>query len=338
MTDDTEPSLLAVWDAFTGYQRTAALKAAIELDVFAQIVAGVNTIDALAARTKAAPRGIRALANRLVADGFLARDGDRYALTPVSAMFLDPSSPACVAPAVRFIASPMILDSFARLTDAVRRGGTAVPEAGTLAPEHPVWVDFARAMAPFAGLSATLLANLLDVERAPGWKVLDIAAGHGLYGITLAQRNAQVAVTAVDWPNVLAVAQENARAAGVESRFRTIPGSAFDVPFGGGYDVVLLPNFLHHFDPAGCERVLAKVRAALKPGGRAVIVEFVPDDDRSGPPDAVRFSLVMLATTPTGDAYTFAEYRRMLTAAGFTATPSMQDLPPSPARVIVATR
>jgi SAM-dependent methyltransferase len=122
----------------------------------------------------------------------------------------------------------------------------------------------------------------------------------------------------------------------VAERFHTLPGSALEVPFGDGYDLVLLTNFLHHFDPPTCERLLAKCRAALVPGGRVVLVEFVPDDDRSGPPDAVRFSLVMLATTPGGDAYTFAEYRAMLERAGFRDV-VLHELPPTPARVVVAT-
>jgi SAM-dependent methyltransferase len=141
----------------------------------------------------------------------------------------------------------------------------------------------------------------------------------------------------VDWPNVLAVADENARAAGVAARFHRLPGSAFNVPFGDGFDVVLLPNFLHHFDAVGCQQLLKKVHAALAPGGRVVIVEFVPDDDRRGPDDAVRFAAVMLAGTPGGDAYTFAEYKAMLQQAGFTHA-VCHDLPPSPARVVIAQR
>jgi len=192
-------------------------------------------------------------------------------------------------------------------------------------------------MAPLAGMTAMLLANLLDVERAPAWKVLDIAAGHGMFGITLARLNSKVQVTGVDWKNVLAVADENARAAGVADRYRKLAGSAFDVPFGDGYDVVLVPNFLHHFDRATCERFLTKARAALAPTGRVVIVEFVPNDDRSGPPEAVRFSLVMLAGTPAGDAYTFAEYQTMLRHAGFERV-QLHELLPSPARVLIAER
>ena len=332
-----EPSLALVWDTFTGYQRTAALKAAIELNVFTHIAAGAATVDALAAQCQAAPRGLRALLNHLTMDGFLTKDGERYGLSATASALLDRNAPAYVGSAVTFVASPMVMQGFMHLADAVRRGGTAIPEDGALAPEHPMWVEFARAMAPLAGMTALLLGNLLEVEQAPGWKVLDIAAGHGMFGITLARLNAGLHVTAVDWKNVLAVADEHARAAGVTDRFRMLTGSAFDVPFGDGYDLVLLPNFLHHFDAATCERLLAKARAALKPDGRIVIVEFVPDDDRSGPADAVRFGLVMLAGTPGGDAYTFAEYQSMLRNAGF-GTPTLHDLVPSPARVVIAPR
>src|ERR1700687_1077391 len=335
--DHEEVSLSRLWDACTGAQRTAALRAAIELDVFTHIAAGAATVEALAARCKAAPRGLRALLNHLVIDGVLTRDGERYALSATAAAFLDRNSPGYLGSAATFIASPMIVDSFARLTDAVRRGGTAVPDDGTLAPEHPVWVEFARAMAPLAGLTAMLLANLLDVEHAPAWKVLDIAAGHGMFGITLARLNPGVQVTALDWKNVLVVAGENARAAGVAARFHTRAGSAFDVPFGEADDLVLVPNFLHHFDPTTCERLLAKVRDALAPEGRVVIVEFVPDDDRSGPPDAVRFSLIMLASTPAGDAYTFPEFQSMLRHAAFDK-PTLHELLPPPGRVVIAAR
>jgi 2-polyprenyl-3-methyl-5-hydroxy-6-metoxy-1,4-benzoquinol methylase len=330
-----EPNLMAVWDAFTGYQRTAAVKAAIELDVFTEIAAGTNTIDALATKCGAAPRGLRALLGRLVADELVARVGDHYELTPTASTFLDRNGPGYVGSAIGFIGSAKITETFARLTDAVRKGGTAIEDDGTLSAENPVWVEFARAMAPIAGMSALMLANLLEVEKAPGWKVLDIAAGHGMFGIVLARMNPKVRVTAVDWKNVLAVAEEHAHAAGVAERYRTLPGSAFDVPFGEGFDLVLLPNFLHHFDPPTCEQILAKCRAALAPGGRVVLVEFIPDDDRSGPPDAVRFSLVMLATTPAGDAYTFAEYKGMLERAGFHGA-TLYDLPPTPMRVVIA--
>lgn len=332
-----EPSLPLLWETFTGYQRTAVLKAAIELDVFTQIAAGAVTVDDLATRCQAAPRGLRALLNHLVMDGFLTKNGEHYGLAATAAAFLDRNSPAYVGSAAGFIASPLIMEGFSRLTDAVRRGGTVIPDDGTLAPDHPVWVEFARAMAPLAAMTATLLSNLLGIGSVSRGKVLDIAAGHGMFGITLARLNPNLEVTAADWKSVLAVAEENARAAGVADRFRTLIGSAFEVPFGDGYELVLVPNFLHHFDPPTCEQLLRKVYAALAPGGRVVIVEFVPNEDRSSPPEAVRFSLTMLAGTPAGDAYTFGEYRTMLRNAGFERA-TLHELLPSPARVVIAER
>jgi len=332
-----EPSLNLLWETFTGYQRTAALNAAIELDLFTTIAAGATTVEALAARSHAATRGLRALLNHLVMDGFLTKNGENYGLAATAAAFLDRNSVTYLGSVAGFIASPMIMEGFNRLTDAVRRGGTAVPDEGTLAPDHQVWVEFARAMAPVAAMTATLLSNVLDIGSVSRAKVLDIAAGHGMFGITLARLNPNLEVTALDWQSVLAVADENARAAGVAARFHQIVGSAFEVPFGDGYDLVLVPNFLHHFDPPTCEGLLRKMRAALAPGGRVVIVEFVPDEDRMGPPEAVRFSLTMLAGTPAGDVYTFAEYQTMLRNAGF-ASATLHELQPSPARVVIAGR
>ena len=326
----------AVFDALTAYQRTAALKAAIELDVFTAIGEGAATLAALATRTGAAARGLRGLCNRLVVDGFLSLEGERYGLAPAAAMFLDRRSPAFMGSAVTFLTSPHIVAAFGRLTEVGARGGGAVDQ-GSLAPEHPMWVEFARAMAPIARLTGTLTANLLEAEKGGPWKVLDVAAGHGMFGIAILTANPRAEVVALDWQNVLAVARENAVAAGVGERLRLLPGSAFEVAWGTGYDLVLLPNFLHHFDETTCIDVLRRAHAALAPNGRVVIVEFVPNEDRVTPPEAAGFALTMLATTPSGDAYTFAEYEAMLGASGFRDA-TRHDLVPSPNRVVLAMR
>jgi len=186
-------------------------------------------------------------------------------------------------------------------------------------------------------LPAERLAQLLDAEAAHPSKVLDVAAGHGLYGIALARHNPQAEVVALDWRNVLTVAEENAEAAGVDERYRTLPGSAFEVEFGSDYDLILLTNFLHHFDPPTIEHLLRKVHAALKPGGRAVTLEFIPEEDRVSPPIPAAFSLIMLAGTPGGDAYPFSEYERMFRNAGF-ATSELHPLPPTFFRVVLAVK
>jgi hypothetical protein len=326
-----------LFDALTAYQRTGALKAAVELDLFTAVGAGHDTPAAIARTTHASERGIRILCDALVALEFLEKHDGRYTLVPELAPFTDGRSPTCLVGAVRFLANPVILPAFADLAAAVRKGGTALPGDGATTPENPMWVEFARAMAPFARLSAQLVATLLDADAGRPWTVLDVAAGHGMFGITIAERNPQAHVVALDWANVLAVAEENARTAGVADRLRLLPGDAFTVDLGGGYDVVLLPNILHHFDVATCETLLRRVHAALVPGGRAVTVEFVPDESRVTPPQAAGFGLVMLAMTAAGDVYTFAGYERMFRNAGF-AQSTLHEIPPSPQRVVVSTR
>jgi len=328
------PSLELIFETIHGFQRTGALKAALELDVFTGIADGAHTAITLARRAEASERGMRILCDYLAVLGLLTKTAERYELTPDSHAFLNKKSPAYVGTAVEFLLSPPQVDPFQDVASAVRNGG-AVPGQGVIAPEHPVWVTFARAMAPLMALPAELLADLLAVEQDAKLRVLDIAAGHGLYGIAIAKRNPNAEITAVDWANVLEVALENARAAGVGERFRTLVGSAFEVDYGDGYDVVLLVNFLHHFDPATVEEVLRKVYQALRGSGRAAILEFIPNEDRISPRVPAAFSMMMLPTTPHGDAYTFSEYKRLLRDVGFSSS-ELHDLPPTYFRVVLA--
>ena len=184
-------------------------------------------------------------------------------------------------------------------------------------------------------MPAQLLAGLVGGDTGQPLRVLDVAAGHGLFGITIAEKYPQAHITALDWPNVLAVAAENARRANVAERHVLLPGSAFEVDWGGPYDIVLLTNFLHHFDVPTCEQLAAKAYAALAPGGRALTLEFIPEPDRITPPSTATFALVMLATTAHGDAYTFAEYQAIFARAGFMRS-EFHALPPTTQQAVVS--
>jgi ubiquinone/menaquinone biosynthesis C-methylase UbiE len=185
-------------------------------------------------------------------------------------------------------------------------------------------------MGPMAPALGTVV---LEGHSGP-MHVLDIAAGHGLFGIEIAKQNPEARVTGLDWAPVLRVALENAKKAGVQDRYNMLPGSAFDVDFGGPYDAVLLTNFLHHFDKPTCVNLLKKVRAALKPGGRAATLEFVPNEDRISPPMPAAFSMTMLTSTADGDAYTLSELTAMYSEAGFTGM-NGHPIPMSPHTIVV---
>ena len=330
-----QPSPQLFFQTINAHQRTEALKAAIELEVFTAIGEGNTTAAEIAKRCQTSEKGMRVLCDYLATMEMLTKQGNQYALTLDSSVFLDKRSPGYLGGAVEFLCSPMLLEGFKHMTEAVRKGGTAVGEEGTTGPENPIWVKFARGMAGMMSMPAQLMAKLVDPNADQKLKILDIAAGHGLFGIAFAAQNKQAEITAVDWRAVLEVAKENAEKAGVADRYSTIEGSAFDVEFGTGYDLVLLTNFLHHWDPPTNEKLMRKVRAALADGGRAVTLEFVPNDDRVTPPEVAGFSMVMLVGTPSGDAYTFAELERMFANAGFSRS-TIHALPPTFQQVVIS--
>src|SRR5262249_50511540 len=277
--------------------------------------------------------------------GFLTKVNGKYGLTPDSAMFLDRRLPTYMGDASEFLLAPIFAQAFSDVAAAARKGGTVIDDQGTMSHENPIWVRFARAMQSIAFGMARTLTELIKLNPSKKTKALDIAASHGLYGLAFAQQYPNLEVVAVDWANVLEVGRENAEKFGVADRWRALPGSAFDVSFGAtsdansheGYDLVLIPNFFHHFDPPTNEKLMRKIHAALKEGGRAIPDEFLPDEGRAEPPQAVTFALTMLVTTARGDAYTFAEYEKMFADAGFSRSELIQT-PMGIERVIVSYR
>ena len=179
--------------------------------------------------------------------------------------------------------------------------------------------------APVAEFAAASLA----LESDEPLKVLDIAAGHGLYGLAIAARNPNARIFGLDLPGVLEVARRNAQAAGAAERYHLIPGDAFHVSFDGPYDVIVVANFAHHLDRKSNLDLFRKCLAALAPTGKLMVIDFVVDDDRTSPAPDAAFALTLLATTTHGDVYTYREFARMLHEAGFrdVRQPDLGNLP-----------
>jgi ubiquinone/menaquinone biosynthesis C-methylase UbiE len=330
-----KPSPERIFSTLIAFQQTEALKASINLDIFTKIGEGATDAASIAKAVGASERGTRILCDYMTIQGFLTKEGTHYRLTPESAIFLDKRSPAYMGAMSGFLGTQEHRENFSRLTDAVRKGGTSNPAGANTAPNDDFWVAFAHSMAGLAMVAAEFIANTIGSKDGKPMKVLDIAAGHGMFGVTIARHNPNAQIVALDWPNVLAVAEENAKKAGVIDRWSKRPGSAFDAEYGEGYDYILLTNILHHFDHADCVKLAKRVHAALKPGGKAVTLEFVPNPDRVSPPVPAAFSIVMLANTDGGDAYTFAELEKMFSEAGFSKSVAHQ-IPDMPQTVVVS--
>ncbi|HKW57123.1 MAG TPA: class I SAM-dependent methyltransferase [Candidatus Acidoferrum sp.] len=326
-----------IFSLLSAFQQTAVLKTGIELDIFTAIGSEASTAAEIAKKSGASERGIRILCDNLTIMELLTKSDGRYSLTQESAIFLDRKSPTCLNSVIGFLSAQWHRKRIEDLTAVVRRGSSVAAEADNTRPQDEVWVSFAKSMVPLTIPAASFIAQLVGAAEGRPMKVLDIAAGHGNYGITIAKINRNAQIVAVDWPAVLAVALENAQAAGVSDRYTTRPGSAFETELGSGYDFVLLTNIFHHFDPPACEKLMRRVHGALQPNGKAVTLEFVPNEDRVTPPVPAAFSLNMLVGTEAGDAYTLSEYEKMFANAGF-GKPTLQQVPNSPQQVMVTGR
>src|SRR5580698_2401318 len=149
-----------VFEMMQAHQRTSALKAAIELDVFRAVGEGPGDVASIARQCEASERGIRILCDFLVINSVLVKEDGHYRHTPSSAAFLDPRSPACMASVAHFMSRPEVTEPLAHLADVVRAGRTSLAGEGTVEPENPVWVDFAEKMAPMMGPMAGPLGAL----------------------------------------------------------------------------------------------------------------------------------------------------------------------------------
>ena len=301
-----------------GFMGSAALKAGLDLEVFTHIAKGNDTAEKLAAAKGITPRAIRILCDALSAFGVLEKSEGHYSVPPVAQMLLVKGSPAYLGAMSRITASKMIWDEASRLTDVVK-AGHSLATAHAETPDNPFWQEFSRGsrmMATMAGPGVAEVAAAMFPNGAPK-RILDIAAGSGIYGFSALKRFPEAKLVSVDWPGVLKLAEPTAKQMGLSDRVEFRPGDIFNDDLGSGYDLVLAVNIYHHFNIDKCIALSRGLYAATAPGGVLVLVDMVPDEKREQERFALTFALTMLIWTHDGDTYTLSQYQRMLSAAGY---------------------
>jgi ubiquinone/menaquinone biosynthesis C-methylase UbiE len=317
-----------------GFAPTLMIHAAIENRIFDSLDAGPKNIDELAAATSCSKRGLRAVANSFVGFGLILRKGDRYTLAPDAATFLVSTKPAFLGGMIEHL-SKQLLDNFRHLPEIIRTGkpASAVNTQNQGAEFFSKFVEclFNLNYAPACALGEELAKHLPTGKI----NILDIAAGSGVWGIGVAQRFPQSQITAVDWATVLPVTRRVAARHKLADRLKTIEGDIHDVDFGKGFNVATLGHILHSEGEKRSRHLLKKVYDALVPGGIIAIAEFVPNDDRTGPPYPLLFAVNMLVHTDDGDTYTFKQMTSWLEEIGFRQARQVELPHPSPILVAV---
>lgn len=311
-----------------GYAPPLIIEAAVRTGLFDALETGPKSAKDLAAATNTSERGVIAIMDALVGLALAARDRDgQYLLTPESEAFLVSSRPGYLGGFFAHVSRDLI-PGWLPLTDSLRTGqpmrSVNVEDQGT-----EFFSSFVEALFPLGYRGALSAAHALAFPNDAPIQVLDVAAGSGVWGIGFAETYPRARVTAVDWAGVIPTTQKVVARRGLSERYDYIAGDIGEVDFRTGYDVATLGQILHSEGDQRSQQLLRRVFQALKPGGMILIAEFLVNDDRTGPPGSLIFSVNMLLHTTVGRAYTFPEIAGLLYAAGFENPRVLQDQFPS---------
>lgn len=318
------------------YAAPIIIGAAISNNVFGILAAGPRSIEEVAKATGASTRGLRAVMNALVGLELLLKTQDgKYSLTAESERFLTPNKPGSLA-AFFGMNRIRLMQNWMKLDEIVKSGRPAVA-VNEQSQGTEFFSQLVENIMPMSFPAAQALADHLNVKKAASeFRVLDLAAGSGVWGIALAQKSPHVRVTAVDWPGMVSTTKRITDQFGVGDRFQFLAGDLLEVDFDCEYDLATLGHILHSEGEQRSREVLKKTFAAVKSGGTIAIAEWLVNDERTGPAPALFFAVNMLVNTESGDAFSFSEIKSWLEQAGFRDARTLEVPAPSP--LILATK
>jgi predicted O-methyltransferase YrrM len=299
------------------FQPSRILLTAVELRLFGLIGDGSLTSAEVAARAGSHPRATDRLLNALCAMELLTKRDGRFSNTPDSRRWLDENSPEYVA-GLGHTAS--MWHSWTGLTDAVREGKPALRAA--INDRGDTWLEpFIAAMHYRAVQHAPAIASLVGLERVK--RAIDVGGGSGAFAMAFARQQPGLEAVVFDLPNVVPLTQQYIAAAGLQHQVGTVVGDYLVDPLPAGFDLVFLSAVVHSNSPEENARLLRSCAAAVNPGGRVAVVDFVMDDSRVAPQVGAFFALNMLVATDHGDTFTESEIRSWMTGAGLESGPRL---------------
>lgn len=301
------------------------LNAAIEYDFFTHIHNGRHSSEEIARDAATDPRATRIVLDGLIALAMLEKRQGKYFLTPMSEAFLVRGKPGYMGD-FRHVALAL-WDGMGQLKETLKTGKPlSRMDTGT---ELEVWEKLVLGIIPIAQPVAQALCDILGIgTKRKGIKVLDIAGGSSIFGMTILGRDPSAQVTQLDWANVNAVAQRLNRERGLEGKIRFIDGEFRTAKIEENfYDLALASNFCRFESSEGNQELFRAACKALKPGGLFVVNDFMPDEERTGPTFPLRFSVYTLTHTPGGECWRLSDYAGWLKKAGFASVQSHDNIP-----------
>jgi SAM-dependent methyltransferase len=252
----------------------------------------------------------------------LRRTGTRYANTPETALFLDRNKSSYVG-GILEMANARLYRFWGSLTDGLRTGNaqneakTGEDFFGTLYADPQRLEGFLKAMTGLSLGSARVIAKKFPWKRYRTF--VDVGCAQGGVAVELALAHKHLTGGGMDLPVVQPVFEAYAKARGVDSRVRFVPGDFFKESLPHA-DVIIMGHILHDWNLDDKMMLLRKAYAALPPKGALIVHEALIDDDRKTNAFGLLMSLNMLIETHGGFDFTGADCRKWMKEAGFSRT------------------
>ena len=317
----------------SGYWQSFAIGAAVELNIFAELALKEHDAETLSASLACAPPHLEALLNSLTGMGLLCKKNEKYSLDPAQSAFLDPASPDSMLGAFAF--NQDLAGLWMKLPDCIRSGKPVLPDNPHLGADSARTRRFVEGMHSRAGLMAR---NLLPCLHPPaGSKILDVGGGPGTFSLKLAERDPSLQITVLDLPPIVQAAAEIHAGKPALSCITFQGGDYHSAPYPGDLDYLLYCGALHQEPDAGLDALFGKMKNALKPGGRLVVVDLMLDADRTTPVYSALFEINMMLMRPSSKVHSSQELEKRLARLGFQNLKT-EDIAKTPYRMVTANR
>ena len=316
-----------------GYWSACALHAGVALDIFSILAEEPRSSEDAAGEVGADPRALAMLLNGLSALDLLEKKGELYFTTEFSAEFLSRSSEKYLGHII--LHHHHLMESWSRLDEGVRSGKPVAPRVSH-GDDEAVRESFLMGMFNLAMQLAPKIVPAISL--AGRGRLLDLGGGPGTYAIHFCRQNPALEAVIYDLPTTRVFAEKTVERFGLSDRISFAAGDFINDSIPNGFDAAWLSHILHSEGPDGCATVIAKAVAALKPGGIILIQEFILNDAMDGPVFPALFSLNMLLGTPSGQAYSLGQLRKMLHAVGVVDVHQLEIDLPNGAEIIAGTK
>lgn len=330
-------------DVMLSMIQAQAVTAAMETGLFEQFGGSSHTVESLAERIDADPGGVAVLVRALVALGYLAEDGDGYALT---------------APARRSLPDRDIRAMGTWFAEYMRRGADAArgvleaPREGVVGWETVQSGEIGRGyQATMRWLASDLVDTVVDNVTLPpdARQMLDVGGSHGLYTLGFCEEYPELDGTILDWEIGLDEAEKTlADRPTMADRIDLVELDFEREPLPEGFDFAFLGNIVHGLAPAGNRELFEKLASATTDRGTVAILDQITADSSSllglfdstdtsftrGVAALVGFNLFLFSG---GRTYEYEQVEEWLAEAGFSDV-SYQPVKQSPGFSLVVGR